>query len=62
MKTLATLCGATVIQLSMAACNQAPPRAADTHDADVKAISDTEVRPRQGLGGAGSRPGDGLLR
>ena len=28
----------------MAACKQAPPVAPDTHDADVKAISDTEAQ------------------
>ncbi len=44
MKAIATLCGATLIALSMAACNQAPPAAPDTHDADVKAISDLEAQ------------------
>ncbi len=44
MKAIATLCGATLIALSMAACNQAAPPAPDTHDADVKAISDTEAQ------------------
>ena len=47
MKTLATLCCATVIALSMAACNPAPPPPPDTHDADVKAITDTEVQANQ---------------
>lgn len=44
MKAIATLCGATLIALSMAACNQAAPPPPDTHDADVKAISDTEAQ------------------
>ena len=47
MKGFATLCSATVIALSLAACNQAPPAAPDTHDADVKAITDTEVQANQ---------------
>jgi uncharacterized protein (TIGR02246 family) len=44
MKAIARFCGATLIVLSMAACNQAPPAAPDTHDADVKAISDVEAQ------------------
>ncbi len=44
MKAIASFCGAALIALSMAACNQAPPAAPDTHDADVKAISDTEAQ------------------
>src|SRR5215469_3478135 len=47
MKSLALLCGAAAIGLAMAACNQAPPPAAavpDTHDADVKAITDDETQ------------------
>jgi uncharacterized protein (TIGR02246 family) len=47
MKGFATLCSATVIALSLAACNQTPPAAPDTHDADVKAITDTEVQANQ---------------
>jgi len=47
MKALATLCGTAVIALSMAACNPAPPATPDTHDADVKAISDTEAQANQ---------------
>jgi uncharacterized protein (TIGR02246 family) len=47
MKRFATLCSATVIALSLAACNPAPPPAPDTHDADVKAITDTEVQANQ---------------
>ena len=42
MKALVTLCGITFLTLSMAGCSTAPPPAADTHDADVKAISDIE--------------------
>lgn len=44
MKAIATFCGATLIAISVAACNQAPPAAPDTHDADVKAISDLEAQ------------------
>lgn len=44
MKAFPTLCGTFVIAISMAACNQTPPPAPDTHDADVKAITDTEVQ------------------
>jgi uncharacterized protein (TIGR02246 family) len=47
MKALATLCFTAAIAFSMAACNQTPPPAPDTHDADVKAISDTEVQANQ---------------
>ncbi len=47
MKTLATLCATAVIALSMAACNPTPPPAPDTHDADAKAITDTEVQANQ---------------
>ena len=47
MKGFATLCCATVIALSLAACNPAPTPAPDTHDADVKAITDTEVQTNQ---------------
>lgn len=41
MKAFAALCGMAVVALMMSACNQTP---ANTHDADVKAISDTEAR------------------
>lgn len=41
MKAIAGLFGTAVIALMVAACNQAPP---DTHDADVKAINDTEAQ------------------
>ena len=47
MKTLAMLCGVAAMTLAMTACNQAPAPAAaapDTHDADVKAISDSEAQ------------------
>ena len=44
MKSLATLCGVSVLALSMTACNTPPPPPPDTHDADVKAISDIEVQ------------------
>jgi len=45
MKTLLAICGAAVVALSMAACYTAPPPAPpDTHDADVKAISDIETK------------------
>jgi ketosteroid isomerase-like protein len=50
MKVLATFFGTAAIALAMTACNQAPPAAtgaADTHDADVKAISDNEVQWNQ---------------
>jgi uncharacterized protein (TIGR02246 family) len=44
MKAFAALCGTALIALSIAACNQPPAPAPDTHDADVKAISDTETQ------------------
>ena len=45
MKALARLCGAAVVAFTMSACNQAPPPAApDTHDADVKALTDFEAQ------------------
>ena len=47
MKSLALLCGTAAIVVAMSACNQAPQPAAaapDTHDADVKAISDYETQ------------------
>src|SRR5215469_9831208 len=47
MKTLALLCGTTVIALAMSGCRQtppAPPTPPDTHNADVKAITDDEVQ------------------
>ncbi|HMG86827.1 MAG TPA: SgcJ/EcaC family oxidoreductase [Terracidiphilus sp.] len=47
MKAFATLCTTSLIALSLAACNPAPTPAPDTHDADVKAITDTEVQANQ---------------
>lgn len=47
MRAFAILCGTAVIALSVAACNQTPPAAPDTHDADVKAISDTGAQANQ---------------
>lgn len=47
MKTLALLCGTAALALTMTACNPAPPAATtppDTHDADVKAITDLETQ------------------
>jgi uncharacterized protein (TIGR02246 family) len=50
MKALAMLCGMAAIALAMSGCNQSAPvatLAADTHDADVKAISDNETQWNQ---------------
>jgi len=44
MKAFVTLCGMAILALGMTACNQSPPAAPDTHDADVKAISDIETQ------------------
>jgi len=45
MKTLLAMCGTAAVALSIAACNTAaPPAPPDTHDADVKAISDMEAK------------------
>jgi uncharacterized protein (TIGR02246 family) len=44
MKALATLCGTAALALAITACNQTPPPAPDTHDADVKAITDLEAQ------------------
>ena len=47
MKSLALFCGAAAMALAIMACNQAPPAPAalpDTHDADVKAITDNETQ------------------
>jgi len=43
MKAFATLCSTAVLALALTACNQAPPTPPDTHDADVKALSDLET-------------------
>lgn len=44
MKAFAALCSTAVIVFSIAGCNQPPAPAPDTHDADVKAISDLETQ------------------
>jgi uncharacterized protein (TIGR02246 family) len=44
MKAIVSFCGVALLALSMTACKEAPPVAPDTHDADVKAISDTEAQ------------------
>lgn len=47
MRSLAMLCGTAALALTMTACNPAPPAATappDTHDADVKAITDLETQ------------------
>jgi uncharacterized protein (TIGR02246 family) len=47
MKSLALICGAAAMALAMTACNQPPPAPTappDTHDADVKAITDDETQ------------------
>jgi uncharacterized protein (TIGR02246 family) len=47
MKVLALLFGTAAVAFTMTACNEAPPTATvvpDTHDADVKAISDNETQ------------------
>jgi uncharacterized protein (TIGR02246 family) len=45
MKAFAALFGTAVVLFSMAGCNApAPPAPPDTHDADVKAISDLEAK------------------
>jgi hypothetical protein len=43
MNCFATLCATTAIALMATACNQA----ADTHDADVKALKDNETQWNQ---------------
>jgi len=47
MKALATLCVTSVIAIFMTACNPATTATPDTHDADVKAISDVEAQANQ---------------
>lgn len=47
MKSRFALCGASIVLFSLVACNPAPSAAPDTHDADVKAITDTEVQANQ---------------
>ena len=61
MKSLALLCGMAVMALGMAACNQAPPAATaapDTHDADVKALTDIETKANSDWA---AKNADGLL-
>lgn len=48
MKGVTTLSALAAVALSLSACNPAPPAAPpDTHDADVKAISDAEAQASQ---------------
>ena len=47
MKGVTTLSALAAVALTLAACNPAPPAAPDTHDADVKAISDLEAQTNQ---------------
>ena len=47
MKVLSLFCVTTIIAAAMTGCNQTPPAATappDTHDADVKAITDDEAQ------------------
>ena len=48
MKGVTTLSALAAVALSLSACNPAPVPAPDTHDADVKAISDLEAQTAQG--------------
>jgi uncharacterized protein (TIGR02246 family) len=45
MKRILSLCAISAIAITLTACNQLP----DTHDADVKAINDTETQWNQDL-------------
>lgn len=45
MKRILSLCAISAIAITVTACNQSP----DTHDADVKAITDTETQWNQDL-------------
>lgn len=45
MKRILSLCAISAIAITLTACNQTP----DTHDADVKAITDTEVQWNQDI-------------
>jgi len=47
MKAFGMLFCAAVLACAIAGCNTAPPPPPDTHDADVKAISDNEVQWNQ---------------
>jgi len=44
MKTIAALCGISALAWTLAGCSTAPAPPPDTHDADVKAIHDSEVQ------------------
>jgi uncharacterized protein (TIGR02246 family) len=44
MKAFAAFCATAVVCCTVIACNQAPAPAPDTHDADVKAITDLETQ------------------
>jgi len=44
MKRLSAFCAATAVALLLTACNQTPAPAPNTHDADVKAIQDSETQ------------------
>jgi uncharacterized protein (TIGR02246 family) len=44
MKDFATLFGVAILASTICACNQARQALPDTHDADVKAITDTEAQ------------------
>jgi uncharacterized protein (TIGR02246 family) len=44
MNRLLTLCAAAALALPLTACNQAAAPAANTHDADVKAVQDYETQ------------------
>jgi uncharacterized protein (TIGR02246 family) len=44
MKTIAVLCGLAVLTFAAAGCNTATPPPPDTHDADVKALTDLEAQ------------------
>jgi uncharacterized protein (TIGR02246 family) len=48
MKAISTLCSAALLGLMLAGCNPPPPPAApDTHDADVRAITELETQWNQ---------------
>jgi uncharacterized protein (TIGR02246 family) len=47
MKALVSFCCVAAVAFAVAACRQAPPPLPDTHDADVKAISNIEIEANQ---------------
>lgn len=47
MKTMLTLCSAAVLGLTMVGCKTEPPAPPDTHDADVRAITELETEWNQ---------------